>query len=312
MTTPNARTVLPTDLVALVSYDGRVYANQAITLDRIGTHASPHPLEAAFEQWLSFATGRHTWISVKGPTLRGLVSARKRGSKLAWEIDCLIDADEGDDGVLMSLLDQVTEAAGKSGAHKIFVRLPAASMIEEATRRCAFGSYSREHVYTAETSEIRPTPQPSAELRRRAKEDAFGLFQLYNAVVPEQIRRFEAMTFMEWTASQERLGRTTQYVLERDDTIVGWLRISGDGDIGRFAVVGQHDAIEPLIDAAIAKLANRERLYLLVPEYESGLGRALEDRGFEAREAYSVLSRRTVRPVKAPKAVPAVVRTTFG
>jgi hypothetical protein len=90
--THTARTVLPTDLVALVSYDGRVYANEAMTRDRIGTGDSPHPIETAFEQWFSFATGRHTWISVKGPTLRGLVSARKRGSKLAWEIDCLINA----------------------------------------------------------------------------------------------------------------------------------------------------------------------------------------------------------------------------
>ena len=80
--TPTARTVLPTDLVALVSYDGHVYANQAMTLERIGTPDSPHPLETAFEQWFSFATGRHTWISVKGPTLRGLISARKRGSNL--------------------------------------------------------------------------------------------------------------------------------------------------------------------------------------------------------------------------------------
>src|SRR5713226_3053233 len=111
--TSTARTVLPTDLVALVSYDGRVYANEAMTRDRIGTHDSPHPLETAFEQWFSFATGRHTWISVKGPTLRGLVSARKRGSKLAWEIDCLINASEADNSVLMSLLDQLTAAAGK-------------------------------------------------------------------------------------------------------------------------------------------------------------------------------------------------------
>ena len=102
--THTARSVLPTDLVALVSYDGRVYANEAMTRDRIATNDSPHPLGTAFEQWLSFATGRHTSISVQGATLRGLVSARKRGSKLAWEIDCLINASE-DNSVAMSLLE---------------------------------------------------------------------------------------------------------------------------------------------------------------------------------------------------------------
>ena len=111
----SVRSVRPTDLVALVAYDGKVYPNEAITRDRVGKEASPHPLETAIEQWFSFATGRHTWISVKGATLRGLVSARKRGSKAAWEIDCLIHTDEEPD-VLLNLLDQVTEDAGHAGA----------------------------------------------------------------------------------------------------------------------------------------------------------------------------------------------------
>ena len=71
--TPSARTVLPIDLVALVSHDGDVYANEAMTRDRVGTGDSPSPLETAFEQWLSFATGRHTCVSVMGATLQGLV-----------------------------------------------------------------------------------------------------------------------------------------------------------------------------------------------------------------------------------------------
>src|SRR5438477_3147328 len=145
--TSSARTVLPTDLVALVSLDGRVYSNEAMTADRVGTQDSPHPLETAFEQWFSFATGRHTWISVKGPTLRGLISARKRGSKLAWEVDCLIDAAEDDSGVLMSLLDQVTEAAGRSGALKVFLRLPSGSFTERVASRCEFAAVRRERTY---------------------------------------------------------------------------------------------------------------------------------------------------------------------
>lgn len=160
---PTARTVLPTDLVALVSYDGRVYANEAMTLDRIGTTASPHPLEAAFEQWFSFATGRHTWISVKGATLRGLVSARKRGSKLAWEIDCLIDAGDGDAGVLMSLLDQVTEAAGKSGAMKISC---ASRRMASASGRRPAAASRRTAMSSCITARRRPQRSPH---RRRTR-----------------------------------------------------------------------------------------------------------------------------------------------
>ncbi len=307
---PTARTVLPTDLVALVSYDGRVYANEAMTLDRIGTHASPHPLEAAFEQWFSFATGRHTWISVKGATLRGLVSARKRGSKLAWEIDCLIDAGEGDAGVLMSLLDQVTEAAGRSGAMKIFLRVPAGTEAEREASRCGFAPYRHEQLYRRQQEPVTAGAAPPS-IRRRVKEDAYRIFQLYNAAVPQNIRRYEATTFAEWTAAQERLGRATQYVMESAGRTAGWLRLAHDGSIGRFDMIADESALEDLIETARAKLANREEVYTAVPDYQEGLARRLVSAGFEPADEYTVMARRTVRAVKAPRTVPAVAETTF-
>jgi hypothetical protein len=309
--TPTARTVLPTDLVALVSYDGQVYANQAMTLDRIGTQDSPHPLEAAFEQWFSFATGRHTWISVKGPTLRGMISARKRGSKQAWEVDCLINAEENDPGVLMSLLDQVTDAAGKSGAMRIFVRVESNTMVEQDVMKCGFAAYKHERVWRLERDAGKARPAPEG-LRRRARPDQYPLFQLYSAVVPERVRRYEAMTLTEWTAAHESLGRGAQYVLEGDGRVDASVRIVGDGDVGRFdAMAGSAAALAPLLDCALARLANRPRLHAIVPDYDEALGRHLQGLGFEAADEYTVLVRRTVRPVKAPKAVPAVAQT-FG
>jgi hypothetical protein len=309
--TPAARTVLPTDLVALVSYDGRVYANEAITRDRIGTQASPHPLETAFEQWFSFATGRHTWISVKGPTLRGLVSARKRASKQAWEIDCLIHAADDDNGVLMSLLDQMTSAAGKSGAQKIFVRLPRGSDTAAIVSRCGFVPYLQEVVYRRRVDKGEEHAV-CEELRRREKADVYPLFQLYNAVVPHEVRRTEAMTFAEWSGGQESLGRTSQYVLEREGQVRGWLRVAGDGAIGRFDLLAGDETIDDLIEAALAKIANRESACALVPEYQEGLRARLEQRGFEPAEEYAVLVRRTVQLVKSPSVVPKLVKPTLG
>lgn len=310
---PTARTVLPTDLVALVSYDGHVYSNQAMTLDRVGTEDSPSPLETAFENWFSFATGRHTWISVKGPTLRGLASARKRGSKLAWEIDCLINAEDRDPGVVMSLLDQVTEAAGKSGALKIFLRVPAASEVAAAATKCGFAAYQHEAAYRAATAAIGPAPALPEGLRRRTKADLYATFQLYNASVPEGVRRYEAQTLAEWIAAQEHMGRAAQYVLDGDGGgLRGWLRIAGDGDAGRFDLLAENDALDALLDAAIAKLSNRETIDALVPAYRESLQMRLEERGFERGEEYIVLSRRTVRPVKATSAVPVIAQTTTG
>jgi hypothetical protein len=308
---PRARTVLPTDLVALVSYDGKVYANEAMTRDRIGTADSPSPLETAFEQWFSFATGRHTCVSVKGPTLRGLVSARKRGTKQAWEIDCLINAGDADSGVLLSLLDQMTEAAGKSGAMRVFLRLPAASESEVASSRGGFTPYVRERVYARTIAEGQTRQQPEG-IRRRAKADPYPIFQLYSTVVPAEVRRIEGMTFGEWSASQESIGRTTQYVIENGGRIDGWLRVAGDGDIGRFDLHATPAVLDTLIEAALAKVSNRERAVTIVPEYQVELASRLERLGFEPEEEYTVLSRRTVRPIKEAKKVPAIVQTTFG
>ncbi len=306
--TRTARTVLPTDLVALVSYDGRVYANEAMTRDRVGTQDSPHPLETAFEQWFSFATGRHTWISVKGPTLRGLVSARKRGSKLAWEIDCLINAADADNIVLMSLLDQVTAAAGKSGALKVFLRLPRGSHTERAVMRSGFAVYAFEQSYgrPVDATETHALPEG---LRRRTKADLYALFQLYNAVVPQPIRRAEAATLAEWSAAQESLGKTTQYVLEREGRVRGWLRVARDGDIARFDLLGEPEAVDDLIEAAMAKVAQRRAVYAMAPEHDAGLRSRLESLGFEPGDEYSVLSRRTTRTVKAPKVIARLLQT---
>lgn len=304
---PSARTVLPTDLVALVSYDGRVYSNEAMTRDRIGTNDSPHPLGTAIDQWFSFNTGRHTSISVQGATLRGLVSARKRGSRLAWEIDCLIHAADDGNGVLLPLLDQLARAAGKSGALRIFVRLPAASGTLDVVMRCGFAPYENE---VACSRQLGDGPHAAAEgLRRRAKSDLYGLFRLYNAVVPHNVRSAEAMTFAEWAAAQESLGKTAQYVVERDGAVRGWLRIARDGDIARFDLLAEPDEVESLIESALAKSDGCRSVHTIVPAHDASLRACLASLGFAEGLEYTVMARRTVRLVKAPRAVSVLAHT---
>jgi hypothetical protein len=143
-----ARTVLPTDLVALVSFDGRVYPNEAKTWDRLGlSEHGPHPLETALEQWFSFATGKHTWISVRGATIRGLISARRLAKRTAWEVDCLIDADE-DKGVCLGLLEQMIRGVAREGAERIFLRLGSDSPLHNVVRQSGFFLYSKERLYS--------------------------------------------------------------------------------------------------------------------------------------------------------------------
>jgi hypothetical protein len=311
-----ARTVRPTDLVALVSFDGRIYPNEAKTRDRLGREeSSPSPLESALEQWFSFATGRQTWISVRGSTLRGLISARRRSSNAAWEVVCLINAAE-EDSICMSLLDRVSEEAGRGGAEKIFLRLAADSGVVPIARRAGFVPCVAENLYAHQgpvsaerlDGKARRSRAGSAlPLRRRSRADAYALFQLYNVAVPESVRRVEAATFAEWLAAQERhwlTRRSTQLVLERDGYLGAWIRAAADGDIGRFDLLvhpRELDLLEPLLTAALARLSGQGMLLSLVPEYEEPLARLLQSLGFERQDQYVVMAKRTMALVKAPR-----------
>ena len=314
----SARTVLPTDLVALVAYDGRVYPNESVTRDRIGTESSPHPLETALEQWFSFATGRHTWISVRGATLRGLVSARKRGSKAAWEVDCLIDAADDDPGVLMGLLDKVTSDAGRAGAEKVFLRVSAGSHVLKTACACGFSAYLREQLLSATTSEERP-PDRNVEpdsLRRWRRKDAYPAYLLYNRWTPEGVRRAEAATYREWQAARERVSPprgTQQRVVEHEGRLSGWLRTAAMGALGRFDLMADPNTSElqaTLVDVALARLHEQRAVFTLVPEFAMGLQERLLERGFERQGEYVVLARRTTRPVEAPELAPAPATIT--
>ena len=119
------------------------------------------------------------------------------------------------------------------------------------------------------------------------------------------------MTYAEWSAAQEHLGRTTHYVLERDGRVRGWLRVAGDGEVGRFDILGEQDVLDDLVDGALAKVANRSTAYALAADYDAPLARRLEELGFEPDDEYVVLCRRTVHFVKEPKRVPAVVHTNL-
>lgn len=155
-----ARHPLPTDLVALVSFDGRVYPNEAKPWDRLGLDQRARPWEEALEQWFSFATGKHTWVNVRGATIRGLISARKRAKRSAWEVEVLIDADQ-DPKVIANLFRRMVAGVGKTGAERVFVRLDEGSRAVRAAREAGFFTYEKQTLY-------RLAGRPSIEKDRKS------------------------------------------------------------------------------------------------------------------------------------------------
>lgn len=316
--TTRARPVRPTDLVALVSFEGKVCPNQAVTWESLGHEGqAPHPLESAVEQWFSFATGSHTWISVQGQTIRGLVSARQRSGRTAWEVTCLLSA-SGDEGVYQELLGRLCYDAGRSGSEKVFLRLASNSEALPVARAAGFIPYMSETLFgrTGPAGEV-PLPGQIA-LRPRSAADLFPLYQLYNVAVPEAVRRAEAATFGEWRANREvsRARRRQEWVVDREDgRLAAWLRAGGDGDTGRFDLLvdpQQQGLLDGLMAAALFPHRDKRAVFCLVPEYKDWLSRWLPANGFVPQGHYVLHVKRLLRPVTLPKPVPAAALRSFG
>ena len=294
----SARYPLPTDLVALVSFDGRVYPNEAKTWDRLGLHdRGPHPLETALEQWFSFATGKHTWVSVRGATIRGVISARRRAKRSAWEVEVLIDASDDKD-VVLSLLRRMTAGVTKLGAERVFLRLAADSHLLDIAREAGFFTYSSETLYRHAGPLRAGSPCPAA--RPRTKTDTLGIFHLYTRSVPASVRAIEGPTLREWLAALEPWGgRPTDIVLEEDGVIAAWLRLL-PGQPARFSLLQGQASID--LDAvareAAARLSGSRSYLCLAPSYGQSLAVALKGLGFEPAGEYVALAKRLLRPAE--------------
>ncbi|HTE83359.1 MAG TPA: hypothetical protein VK821_01340 [Dehalococcoidia bacterium] len=305
------RGVRPTDLVALVSLDGRVYPNEARTWESLGRRPEgPRLLDSALVPWFSFATGRHTWISVQGQAIYGLVSARQRGNRTAWEIDCLIAASD-DERLIGNLFDQATAEAGSSGVLRIFLRLEAGSGLTSLARRAGFIPYAEESLYRGIAPRSQTVLPPDLHVEPSKAADAFALYRLYNAAVPESIRRIEAPSFQLWQGASERrtMGRARRSLIaRRDGEAVAHVRTSRDGELAKVDLVvhpSTSSYVRALVDLACEHAGSQRPLFCLVPSYATPLATSFEEAGFELDSEYVVLVKRTALPLPAAKPVAA-------
>ena len=296
----NARSVRPTDLVALVSYDGEVYPNEALSWERLARgEGGPHPLENALEQWFSFATGRYTWISVKGQSIRGMLSARRRGGGLAWEVDCLIHTDPDPD-LIASLVERMTDDASRAGTRRIYLRLRDDAPSQPMVRATGFVPSRREALWVAERGNEPAIADPP--IRPREKEDALALFSLYNAAVPPAVRGLEATTLQEWTAFMETRGfgsKAEEWVLEEEGQLTGAIRLARRRSAGWLELTSRPENrwLDALLAAGLRRLRGKRNTYALAPEHAAGMGALLAAEGFSEVATAVTLVKRIAVPI---------------
>jgi len=306
------RSIRLIDFTALVSFSRKAFLNQAKSRAGFGGKGGKaSSLTAFFDQWLSLDENRQTWICIQEGQIHGLVSARSRAGPTVWEIDRLMLAGEDETkAICFDLLSYLSVVGGEVGVEKVFLRLPAASPFLGVARQVGFSHYLSEILYRWDgQSTIGQHARMSHLLRPKSKRDEMGFFQLYNATVPDCVRSVEAMTLREWRESRERGchgWKSQEFILEKEDKIVGWLGVFAKGRIGHFDILihpEEEDSLGALVEAALSCFKGRSTVYCLVPEFAERLRRLLEEHGLQEEAEYSALVKQLAARVRQPHLV---------
>ncbi len=243
----------------------------------------------------------------EGRRVSGLVAARQRSRRQSWEVTHIFLDAHGENQV-PRLLDQVSRVAASNGGERIFFRIRRDDPLADMCRQSGFFPCVHEVLYKGV-----PPPRVKGDRRReglgppllrklKPRSDDFGVFRLYNAATPSDVRRATGMTFDQWAASRETgRGKRQEFVLEDEGAVRGWLRNIRTSSVGRMTMM-VHPANEAstaaILDFGLDRLRGTRVVYCLVPEYQVKLQQALTDRGFAPEVDYVSLAKSTVVRVK--------------
>ncbi|MBE0415476.1 MAG: hypothetical protein IBX36_02920 [Dehalococcoidia bacterium] len=303
------RSLYPTDLVSLLFFTRRALPNEAMARDRLGKRSLLFP-QAFLEHWLPLRCRRRTWVSLERGRVLGIVSAMSCSGSTVWQIDYL---QVNDEECCLALLDRVSTAATKRGAKKLFLRLPSTSPLIDGARRAGFSCYAKNYLYRYEGEGVckaAEVPEPYL-FRPRSRGDEYGLFDLYNAAVPIPVRTAEGMTLREWQETRgwgSGLEEHREFVLQRQDSLVGWLRVHAARGTGCFEIMFHQldeDSLEWLVNYALMCLDGKSPICCVASAFQGQLLGLLERLDFEQVAEYSTLVKELALRVSEPFFAPA-------
>ena len=228
-----------------------------------------------------------------GINLSSLASARVRSGIRSWEVDRLHVKDTGQ---TFDLLEQAVYSAGCRGAERVFLRAPYDSELVDAARKVGFFPYYTE-AHLAGLGELTNTKVTGFSVEHRTPADLQGLFQLYCAATPQEVRQGIGMTIDQWKDSQEP-AQTQRYesILKLDGKIVGWQMCEPFGKATAGQTLGhpEHpDSTRYLVDISC------QTQNWLVPNYQQNVSELLEQQGLKEVGRYTMLIKTVSVPVRS-------------
>lgn len=242
---------------------------------------------------------RVTRVLRDGQNLAALASARALNGARAWEVDHLhLAAWDGDflggqsgqpdehEDMVLHLLDGLIQASLEKGAERVILRCPTQSAVIEAARHVGFFPYFTETLLEGQGGQ--ETTEAPVGLRERLPQDTHGLFQLYSAATPQQVRVGLGFTLDQWRDCQEPES-ARQWVLTHEDKISGWAAMwsrAGAAEAEILVHPDRPEAMPVLMDVALAQPG---RLLWRVPDHQETVRRRLLLQGFQETAEFAVL-----------------------
>ncbi len=211
-------------------------------------------------------------------------------------------------------LEQLSAPAARAGARRLFIRIMAADPLYEQVRKAGFSALENETLYRAESasaaSRLLGRPSAPMQLRPRASADDWGLFRLYCATAPLNLRMRVSQTAAEWRDSLEKPGRgVREWVMDgASGGIGGWLRTAGGRGGSYFDAAWlseRPDALHRLLSAGLEM--GDGPVSTLVPERNSGMASLLQEIGFCEGLTYTVMVKALAVRAREGRSVAAAV-----
>ncbi len=207
----------------------------------------------------------------RGLRYRAVLVARELAGGAGWEVVSLRIARDTDPEGVAGLLVSVAHEAALRGGRTVYLRYSEGSTHEDGILHGGFVAYTRESLFATPAVPGAHSPGP---FRKAEGRDRAAIFRLYCQVVPESVRRSEAVTQQQWRAVFDSYDCEEEHVEDGDGSLRSWVGI-GEHEARVMCDGGGWDAALTLVHRRGKKPGS-----LVVGEYQEHLASLAEDCGF--------------------------------
>ena len=231
------------------------------------------------------------WID--GAHILCLAVASRMAGPQSWELSRL-QVSAGAEDCVAGVLTAVFASALKRSATHMSARVLAGDPAGNELSRAGLHPAHAETLYRGQGSGARI--DPPRVIRPREAEDEHGIFRLYSACTPAEVRALEGMTIEQWSASRwDGPGQSDEYVLESGHRISGWLRVIALSTATDLSIMVHPECPDQdaaaLTDLGLALAPAGGPVMTLVPDYQPAVGRAAGGAGLTAEAEFEVHAR---------------------